>query len=126
MEMIQVAELAISSAQLVKLLRGQSKDSRDKRAMVALYESVDATGRYLAEWQNGTVRNRSRERTLANSWRNAANAMMSIDPDLANRLRVKGDYWLNPDEWTQKWVDSQRIGFESVRAELDALMKASG
>jgi hypothetical protein len=49
-----------------------------------------------------------------------------LDYDLANRLSLKGNYWVYPEGLDQKWISRQRIGVGHVRDELDKMMDAHG
>lgn len=54
------------------------------------------------------------EARLSKLWVEAAVELCQIDEDLAERCLLKGDYWSNPNRWTEQQIDKSRINVNGV------------
>ena len=58
--------------------------------------------------------NRQVERSLAEAWQRAAGEFYGLDGVLAERLQLKGEYWIQPESWTDQQVLEANISLQHV------------
>ena len=92
------------------------KDTRNrwKGAVRVLQEAVLNTQAYVAQLDRGTPVNRQVERSLAEAWQRAAGEFYGLDGVLAERLQLKGEYWIQPESWTDQQVLEANISLQHV------------
>jgi hypothetical protein len=101
--------------------RGLS-DERGQRAVECILRAVNETKIYVAFLARGKARDETREEALSRHWTDTAAAMRGIDDDLAQRCRLKGHYWADPDHWSAKRLEEARIGLTQVALDADAVL----
>lgn len=74
-------------------------DDPAKRAVRAVWRAVDQTKRHLAAIRAGRADRQAPREELADLWSDASLAIVDIDPDFAMRLRMKAEYWSDPESW---------------------------
>jgi hypothetical protein len=95
-----------------------------EKTILAVIDAATATEKYEAfRDANSGKRDCEREADVSGRWRQAAVYVRGYDPALAERLVVKGEYWLNPDNWTALEISDARIGLRTVTTEADRLLK---
>lgn len=109
-----------------KARRRSLQDERGQRAVENILRAVNETKLYLAALARGTSRSTTRESRLSRHWTDAAAALHGIDDDLAIRCRLKGEYWADPERWSQRQVKEARILLTDVASDADALLGWSG
>jgi hypothetical protein len=93
--------------------------SPEKVAIRAVWSAVDATKIYIGTLSDGTPPNRE----LAELWSNAAINIAAFDRELAQRLRLKAEYWSDPGSWNADQIESAGISIENIANETRALLQ---
>jgi hypothetical protein len=88
--------------------------TRWKGAVRVLQDAVLNTQAYVAQLDRGTPVNRQVERSLAEAWQRAAVEFYGLDGELAERLQLKGEYWIQPESWTDQQVLEANISLQHV------------
>ncbi len=70
-----------------------------KTAIRAVWRAVDQTRLHLAAIRAGHMRQDTPKQELADLWSTASLAILEVDPDFADRLRRKAEYWTDPMAW---------------------------
>jgi len=91
-------------------------------ALLALYAALSETKPYVADRENGKIRNRKRELEIARLWHSASIPLRSIDKEFADRCFLKGSYWLEPDTWDKKKIEEKGIAIDAVFNEIRQLL----
>lgn len=97
-------------------------DERGQRAVDAILRAVNETKLYLAVLSRGISRDMGREADLARYWTDTAGALRGIDDALAQRCRLKGQYWTSPETWDVKQLKKARILLTQVSGDADVLL----
>ena len=92
------------------VIRGDRKET----AIKALQTAALQTNVYDAMLSRGEARNSAREIELVSLWSSAATCFYRLDPDLAERLQLKAEYWTDPESWTPEQVHSARISLQQI------------
>ena len=85
-----------------------------EQAVRALQQAAIQTNLYEAALRKGNSRDGNREGTLAGLWGAAASDFYRLDPELAERLQLKAEYWTDPDAWTSEQIMSARISLQQI------------
>ena len=104
------------------LKRRRLQDARGQDAVAAILRAVNETKLYVSALARGVQRDTNREAELSRHWTDAAAKLHGIDDDLAQRFRLKGEYWVAPDQWDGEKVEQARILLTEVAADADALL----
>jgi hypothetical protein len=89
--------------------------AQHEEALVALYTALNETKIYIGELeQNPNARNHETEKTLFRLWTVASTKIHTIDQQWGITCFQKGDYWANPDSWTQDDIQKAGIGIDEV------------
>jgi hypothetical protein len=88
--------------------------TRWKDAVQVLQVAVLNTQAYVVQLNRGERVDRQVERGLAEAWQNAAGAFYGLDGALAERLQLKGEYWIQPENWTEQQVLDANISLQHV------------
>lgn len=113
------------------LLKDASKrrrlhDDRGQAAVEAILRAVNETKLYLSALTRGRPRDTSREAELSRHWTDAAGKLHGIDEELAQRCRLKGEYWTDPENWDAEQLEKARILLTQVAADADTLLGWKG
>jgi hypothetical protein len=84
-------------------------------AVSAVLEASTATTAYAADTQNAP-RQRDRELELTKLWTAASVAIRRIDPEFAQLLHMKAEYWCDPTRWSDEDVRRAGISLKDVKA----------
>jgi hypothetical protein len=95
-------------------------DDPTKTAVRAVWRAVDQTKRYLAAIREARVNRDAPRQELADLWSDASLAIVDIDPDFAMRLRMKAEYWSDPQSWHDE--PGLDISIDSVAAAARSLL----
>ena len=98
------------------------KSEKEKEALEAIRNALQATKIYAAQIREGRLRDREREFELSDLWSKAAVRARHLSSDLSHRLGEKGDYWLEPESWTADAIFNTGISIEQIDAELSKLL----
>jgi transcriptional regulator with XRE-family HTH domain len=93
------------------------------QALLALYVALTKTRSYISELEEGRRPNREKAMVIAQSWNAASVPLRAIDKDLAERCFEKGGYWMNPELWDSKRIESKRIKIEDMFEATRELLK---
>ncbi len=102
--------------------RRRLQDQRGQAAVEAILRAVNETKLYLAALARGVQRDMNREGALSRYWTDAAAKLHGIDDDLAQRCRLKGEYWTDPEKWDKRDLEKTRILLDQVAVDADALL----
>jgi hypothetical protein len=94
------------------------KDEKIDKALYALYAAINETKSYTERLESGKKRDRTKEYAIAKLWHDASVPLRNVDRNFARRIFIKGEYWLNPDIWTEGMINRKRI-------KLDQLLKTT-
>lgn len=70
-------------------------------------------------------RDRQKEEELSRLWSKVALTARPFNPDLAGRCQIKGDYWANPERWTDEQLDAAKIEIGLMEKEIGNLFSGS-
>jgi hypothetical protein len=91
-------------------------------AIKQVWEAVDETRIFLASVKVGEAEDNRPNPHLVKLWSEAALAIADIDSDLADRLRMKAEYWSDPTNWDSAQVINARIAIDEVATETRRLL----
>jgi hypothetical protein len=120
-EWIGFADALLHGLGLVREARVR-RDDRADQALSAVYTATNETHRYIVALQRGLARDIDREHDLARLWHLASIPLRYFDADLAGRCMLKGNYWLDPQEWSVGDINGARIGLDRVFREAQHLL----
>jgi hypothetical protein len=111
-------------AELLKTLRDIQTHNEEKRkeALVAVSMASNQTHGYIKASHQGAARSIQREHELASLWHTCSIKLKDFDSDVAQRCRLKGEYWKEPGRWTDEEINQTRIGLERVSKEAEYLL----
>src|SRR6266480_5099376 len=100
--------------QFRELIRTGAKGPEARRRSVgevvsAAVEIANRTLQYIAARRRSEPINLDEEKALAQGWKNAGLKLHNLPEaphDLVNRYFLKGEYWSNPEAWTNARIDS--------------------
>jgi len=110
------------------------RDERYQEALGSLYTALNETRIYIGWLDRGRYgkalsvnnppaqRNEETEAKLSRLWTTAALKLRNIDHELAERCMLKGDYWANPEAWSEDKIKRARIQIDSVFREARKLL----
>lgn len=98
------------------------EDEQFRRALKEVLRALNKTKAYIADRTCGQPRDRAREEELSLAWTRASGELWGVDPDLAERCELKGEYWADPAAWDQDDIEQARIGIEQVSEEARSLL----
>ena len=100
------------------------KDAHTDKALFALYAALSETKAYISSLIEGKPHDRKHEHKLANMWHKASIPLRYIDRDLAKRCFSKGNYWMDPNSWSEARIKENRIALDQVlESTRDLLLK---
>jgi len=116
MEVTAVMTILGGILKVVGLIRDGriKKDGHTDEALFALYAALSETKDYVSSLAEGKPHNRKHENKLANMWHKASIPLRYIDRDLAERCFDKGNYWMNPNSWSNASIRENRIAIDQV------------
>lgn len=105
---------------LLQVIRssGKAEDERTKMALAAMLTACNQTRGYLA----AECRDIGREHALSDLWDKCALELRHFDENLAQRCRIKADYWRSTEQWSRDEVNEARIGLDGIEKEIEYLL----
>ena len=115
-------------------LSGQQRERREdeKAALRSLYAALNETRIYIGKLSRPSVlrigesqnvkRNEEIEARISRLWTEASVSLRDLDHDLAERCMLKGDYWANPEVWSEQDIARARIGISRVFKDAQKLL----
>ena len=102
--------------ELLGSLNELGRDRRDlkDRALRAVSIALIETQKYYADLERGSGREPEVEAQIAKYWSAAAIPLRHFDSDLAITCEVKGEYWINPENWNGNEKMRARIQLDKV------------
>jgi hypothetical protein len=91
-------------------------------ALKALRIAATATDLYYEGQNAGKAVDRDKERELALLWDECGRKVKDYDPDLADRFKLKRDYWSSLEKWTAERVKASKIGLHDIVMETEILL----
>jgi hypothetical protein len=92
----------------------EMRTTAETNAIRAICEAVDETRIHLLSLTGEGPESRRPSSELARLWRNAALEFRTIKPSLANRLRLKAEYWTDPQSGSPEQIRQARIRIDEV------------
>ncbi len=89
-------------------------EERYRRALLSVYLAANETKAYLATMKRRKHPDHDRERNLSRLWSEAAVDLRKVDPDLAKRCLLTGDYWADPTAWSEPALQEARITLKEL------------
>ena len=92
------------------------RDEEHEEAIEALYTALNETRIYIGRINRAgeSHRDEDTEAKLSRLWTKASRKLRKVDSHLAKRCFMKGDYWANPDGWTEEDIARARIQIDKV------------
>ena len=106
------------------ITRSERKQERDDAGVRNVLIAVNTTKSYLARRERGEPIDRGAEAELVTLWTTASVNIRQTDPDLAQRLQIKAEYWTNPENWSDEEIVSNGILIEEIAEEGRQLLAA--
>ena len=103
--------------------KGHKREQQDQ-FLEAATEALRQTLSYIG--RDTYKRDRKREEELSRLWSKVALTARPFNPDLAGRCQIKGDYWANPERWTDEQLDAARIEIGVMEKEIGKLFSDNG
>lgn len=115
-------------------LSGQQRVRREdeKTALRSLYAALNETRIYIGRLSRPSMsgikksqsvdRNEEIEARISRLWTEASISLRDLDHDLAERCMLKGDYWANPETWSEQDIARARIGINRVFKDAQKLL----
>jgi len=97
-------------------------DEDYKKALLKIYLAANETRAYIATLKKRKNQDREKEVQLAHLWTEASVELRSINPDLAQRCLLKGEYWSDPLNWDHDSIDTARISLKEVTRRAQKLL----
>jgi hypothetical protein len=121
-----INEALSAIAQALNSPQAQPRQSDDLRstAIRRVWQAVDKTRMFLASVRREEASEMIPNPELITLWSEASLAMSAIDNDLADRLRMKAEFWSDPEYWTEDQIRQARIGIDEVAREARRLISA--
>lgn len=100
-----------------------SKEHTKKQQNEFLKVASKAVRRTLSYIRDENKRDTKTEVELADLWADVAVAARPFDSDLAGRCYIKGNYWANPDKWSDEEVEKAGIEIKRIEKEIGDYFK---
>lgn len=118
-----INELMLLIAAIKKLQDiSKSKKKQLTEALDALRKAAYSTKGYYAAQKVGKGIDKDTEHQLAIMWIDCANKVRNYSEDLYERFKLKRNYWLSPEDWTDEQVKAARIGLDDIHREAEILL----
>jgi len=111
--------------ELLKYFRDERHFTSEKRtkALVAISEALQKTKQYIIlRNEHNKPRDLQKEHELSDLWSQASIFAREFSPEFAKRLQVKGNFWLNPDEWDFDKIYDSGIHIDRIDMEVNDLL----
>jgi hypothetical protein len=110
------------------------RSERERRAIKALYEALNETCLYFRRLDRPHLARSKRvgkeftryvqtEEALSRLWREASVELRDVNPGLARRCYLKGNYWADRDGWSDDEVRKANIKLKRLLSDAQTLMK---
>jgi len=107
---------------MVRSMAAESDEERGKAsaALEAAVSIANKTFQYIEELHRTGKRNYEEQRSLAAGWSAVGLQLTRLkNPpiELAERYFLKAQYWSSPQNWSDEWIRSSKIGLEEIAAD---------
>ncbi len=110
--------------------RKNQLNEREIEAIKAFYEAVNETRIYVnklnkpdpSKNNNIFIGDKVEEEKLSRLWTTASYKIQNFSKDLAKRCLIKGDYWTNPDGWSDNDIIEKRIEIDRMFEDAQKLI----
>ncbi len=89
------------------------RTEHERQAMRELLKALGKTKVYIARLKRGDA-DPAEEEMLVELWLSAAAAFQGINPELSIQLELKGEYWTDPDAWSDTDVTKAGIHIKDI------------
>ena len=115
----QISELVSRARDLGTTSHDKASSAEYKEAVRAYDLALRETVSYMRKVESGAEPyDPGAEQQLSELWSAASVAIATFDPQLANRLFIKGQGWLDPNVWNDERYRGYRIGIDDMRQAL--------
>ncbi len=129
-ELVSLLSLLNQIKQWLEFARAsdEKKDAQYEAGIEALYTALGETKIYIGSIRqkeklgHQIVKNPETEAQLSRLWMKASLEIRHYNPDLAERCRLKWDYWADPDGWTDEQLNEAHIALDEVFEEAGRLI----
>ena len=84
--------------------------------------ALNTTKRYIGHLERGEGEDYGIEAELVSLWQEAAIQIRRTDPELAERLQMKADYWTNPRNWSDDAIRANGIEIDRVASDVQRIL----
>lgn len=126
--MIEEIAMIAGLTELLKYFRDERhyRSKNRKEALIAIQNALQKTQQYISLRDNqNKPRDTTIEHELSTLWSTAAIHAREFSPDFAQRLHLKGNFWLNPEEWEFDEIYDAGIKIERINMEVNDLLIAN-
>lgn len=92
-------------------------------ALRSISFALDETYLYYRDIEHGNLPNRDKEAMLVRYWSAAAIGLRHFDAHLAETCDKKSEYWIKPDNYSNKDIEDLGIGLNNVRQVYRKMLK---
>jgi len=85
----------------------------DKAALKSLYTALSETKSYFTD-RKTQPKDRTREKQISHYWFSASSELKNINHELAKKCFLKGDFWTDPENWSQKEGEELNISIDEM------------
>jgi hypothetical protein len=124
-ESVDQALPAVAEALHAFDVRPRQRGEEYTAAIRTVWRAVDITRMFLTGNRRGNYSVTPSNAQLVDLWSEAALAIAVVDEELAERLRMKAEYWSDPSDWTEAEIERARIGIDLVATEARRLLRSS-
>jgi len=119
---VTINEAVVEVGQMLDRMQVQPAafDDVAKAAVRAVWRAVDQTKLHLAAIREGRASREAPRKELADLWSDASLAIVDLDPDFPMRLRLKAEFWTDPQTWRDE--PGFDISIESVAKAARSLL----
>jgi hypothetical protein len=100
------------------------REDRIEKAIDAISEALNASLQYVEQSRGQKGTDRDIEFSLARLWAKASISCLFIAPELSLQLHTKEEYWQDHLEWSDEAINTSKISFDHIKAELQKLRPA--
>jgi hypothetical protein len=102
---------------VIQEMRNNSRmtEQRKRDASLALSDAYSATEGYYAVLRGGSSKSIEREHEIAALWDRVADHFLGVNPELANRLGIKSQFWREGAAWTDDQIRAAKIKLDEIR-----------
>lgn len=125
--LVTITIAARASYDLIEdLATGQTYAQRRKKAIKALTFAATKTEEYLRNLKNNVAPSMTTQQMISRSWEDAFLSLTPLyedDLDKLYAIRLKSDYWKNPENWSEESINATVKEFKKTREYYNLYVK---